>query len=233
MQTTSTRERNTMKKVLLTLIATGSATIAAVIAFASPASAEIVEICTTLDMETFTVVIEPCEDNGPLIDPNEGNEEDINIDIDLGTDFDFDWTPIDPVDPEEEDDGIEEDVDDSAEETIEENADVPVDPEEEDDGTEEDVDDSAQEIVEENVGLGIEEDIDESAEETIEENADVPAEIEEIEEIAITDEAPETEEGLPVTGGMHLYMISIAGFLLALGITVLTINKLTVRNLNR
>ena len=193
-----------MKKVLLTLIATGSATIAAVIAFASPASAEIVEICTTLDMETFTVVIEPCEDNGPLIDPNEGNEEDINIDIDLGTDFDFDWTPIDPVDPEEEDDG-----------------------------TEEDVDDSAQEIVEENVGLGIEEDIDESAEETIEENADVPAEIEEIEEIAITDEAPETEEGLPVTGGMHLYMISIAGFLLALGITVLTINKLTVRNLNR
>ena len=204
MQTTSTRERNTMKKVLLTLIATGSATIAAVIAFASPASAEIVEICTTLDMETFTVVIEPCEDNGPLIDPNEGNEEDINIDIDLGTDFDFDWTPIDPVDPEEEEDG-----------------------------TEEDVDDSAQEIVEENVGLGIEEDIDESAEETIEENADVPAEIEEIEEIAITDEAPETEEGLPVTGGMHLYMISIAGFLLALGITVLTINKLTVRNLNR
>ena len=184
MQTTSTRERNTMKKVLLTLIATGSATIAAVIAFASPASAEIVEICTTLDMETFTVVIEPCEDNGPLIDPNEGNEEDINIDIDLGTDFDFDWTPIDPVDPEEEDDGTEEDVDDSAEETIEE-------------------------------------------------NADVPAEIEEIEEIAITDEAPETEEGLPVTGGMHLYMISIAGFLLALGITVLTINKLTVRNLNR
>ncbi len=121
MQTTSTQERNTMKKALLTLIATGSATIAAVIAFASPASAEIVEICTTLNMETFTVVIEPCEDNGPLIDPNEGNEEDINIHIDLGTDFDFDWTPIDPVDPEEEEDGTEEDVDDSAEEIVEEN----------------------------------------------------------------------------------------------------------------
>ena len=130
MQTTSTQERNTMKKVLLTLIATGSATIAAVIAFASPASAEIVEICTTLNMETFTVVIEPCEDNGPLIDPNEGNEEDINIYINLGTDFDFDWTPIDPADPEEEEDGTEEDVDDSAEETTQENTDAPAETEE-------------------------------------------------------------------------------------------------------
>ena len=225
MQTTSTQERNTMKKVLLTLIATGSATIAAVIAFASPASAEIVEICTTLNMETFTVVVEPCEDNGPLIDPNEGNEEDNNIYIDLGTDFDFDWAPVDPVDPEEEEDGTEEDVDESVEEIVEENVGL---------GIEEDVDESAEEIVEENGGLGIEEDVDESAEETIEENADVPAETEEeVEEIAITDKAPETEEELPVTGGMHLYMITIAALLLALGIAVLTVNKLTVRNLNR
>ena len=180
MQTTSTQERNTMKKVLLTLIATGSATIAAVIAFASPASAEIVEICTTLNMETFTVVIEPCEDNGPLIDPNEGNEEDINIYINLGTDFDFDWTPIDPADPEEEEDGTEEDVDDSAEETIQEN-----------------------------VGLGIEEDVDDSAEETTQENADAPAETEEIaitdEVLEIEEELPVTG-----VNSVHMVLIALA-----------------------
>jgi LPXTG-motif cell wall-anchored protein len=180
MQTTSTQERNTMKKVLLTLIATGSATIAAVIAFASPASAEIVEICTTLNMETFTVVIEPCEDNGPLIDPNEGNEEDINIYINLGTDFDFDWTPIDPADPEEEEDGTEEDVDDSAEETIQEN-----------------------------VGLGIEEDVDDSAEETTQENADAPAETEEIaitdEVLETEEELPATG-----VNSVHMVLIALA-----------------------
>ena len=180
MQTTSTQERNTMKKVLLTLIATGSATIAAVIAFASPASAEIVEICTTLNMETFTVVIEPCEDNGPLIDPNEGNEEDINIYINLGTDFDFDWTPIDPADPEEEEDGTEEDVDDSAEETIQEN-----------------------------VGLGIEEDVDDSAEETTQENADAPAETEEIaitDEVLETEEELPTTG----VNSVHMVLIALA-----------------------
>ena len=180
MQTTSTQERNTMKKVLLTLIATGSATIAAVIAFASPASAEIVEICTTLNMETFTVVIEPCEDNGPLIDPNEGNEEDINIYINLGTDFDFDWTPIDPADPEEEEDGTEEDVDDSAEETIQEN-----------------------------VGLGIEEDVDDSAEETTQENTDAPAETEEIaitdEVLETEEELPATG-----VNSVHMVLIALA-----------------------
>ena len=180
MQTTSTQERNTMKKVLLTLIATGSATIAAVIAFASPASAEIVEICTTLNMETFTVVIEPCEDNGPLIDPNEGNEEDINIYINLGTDFDFDWTPIDPADPEEEEDGTEEDVDDSAEETIQEN-----------------------------VGLGIEEDVEDSAEETTQENADAPAETEEIaitdEVLETEEELPATG-----VNSVHMVLIALA-----------------------
>ena len=180
MQTTSTQERNTMKKVLLTLIATGSATIAAVIAFASPASAEIVEICTTLNMETFTVVIEPCEDNGPLIDPNEGNEEDINIYINLGTDFDFDWTPIDPADPEEEEDGTEEDVDDSAEETIQEN-----------------------------VGLGIEEDVNDSAEETTQENADAPAETEEIaitdEVLETEEELPATG-----VNSVHMVLIALA-----------------------
>ena len=214
MQTTSTQERNTMKKVLLTLIATGSATIAAVIAFASPASAEIVEICTTLNMETFTVVIEPCEDNGPLIDPNEGNEEDINIYINLGTDFDFDWTPIDPADPEEEEDGTEEDVDDSAEETIQENVGL---------GIEEDVDDSAEEIVEENVGLGIEEDVDDSAEETTQENADAPAETE---EIAITDEVLETEEELPATGVNSVHMVLIALALLVAGSLLLASSKI-------
>ena len=99
MQTTSTQERNTMKKTLLTFVAIGSATIAAVLAFASPASAEVVEECHVLNMENFTVEVVPCEGDGPLIDPNEGNEEDLNIEIDLGPNFEFDF---DPIDPEEE-----------------------------------------------------------------------------------------------------------------------------------
>ena len=51
--------------------------------------------------------------------------------------------------------------------------------------------------------------------------------------IAITDQAPETEEELPVTGGMHLYMITIAALLLALGTGALTASKLTLVNKNR
>ena len=43
----------------------------------------------------------------------------------------------------------------------------------------------------------------------------------------------ETEEELPVTGGMHLYMITIAALLLALGVAALTVNKLTLANKNR
>ncbi len=52
-------------------------------------------------------------------------------------------------------------------------------------------------------------------------------ETEEIEEVAITDEAPETEEELPATGGMHLLMIAIAGLFFALGTIALTVNKLS------
>ena len=217
MQTTSTQERNTMKKALLTFIAIGSATIAAVIAFASPASAEVidlepqVEIAVIPELEVDEVLCPDCDPILPPVDPDPiVPTVTICIEINPG-DCDLDPIIIDPI-----------------------NLIDPVDPKEEEDDTEEDGDESTGEIVEENGGLGIEEDVDESAEETIEENADVPAETEEeVEEIAITDEAPETEEELPVTGGMHLYMITIAALLLALGIAVLTVNKLTVRNLNR
>ena len=217
MQTTSTQERNTMKKALLTFIAIGSATIATVIAFASPASAEVidlepqVEIAVIPELEVDEVLCPDCDPILPPVDPDPiVPTVTICIEINPG-DCDLDPIIIDPI-----------------------NLIDPVDPKEEEDDTEEDGDESTGEIVEENGGLGIEEDVDESAEETIEENADVPAETEEeVEEIAITDEAPETEEELPVTGGMHLYMITIAALLLALGIAVLTVNKLTVRNLNR
>ena len=217
MQTTSTQERNTMKKALLTFIAIGSATIAAVIAFASPASAEVidlepqVEIAVIPELEVDEVLCPDCDPILPPVDPDPiVPTVTICIEINPG-DCDLDPIIIDPI-----------------------NLIDPVDPKEEEDDTEEDGDESTGEIVEENGGLGIEEDGDESTEETIEENADVPAETEEeVEEIAITDEAPETEEELPVTGGMHLYMITIAALLLALGIAVLTVNKLTVRNLNR
>ena len=237
MQTTSTQERNTMKKALLTFIAIGSATIAAVIAFASPASAEVidlepqVEIAVIPELEVDEVLCPDCDPILPPVDPDPiVPTVTICIEINPG---DCDLDPIiidpinliDPVDPKEEEDDTEEDGDESTGEIVEENGGL---------GIEEDGDESTGEIVEENGGLGIEEDVDESAEETIEENADVPAETEEeVEEIAITDEAPETEEELPVTGGMHLYMITIAALLLALGIAVLTVNKLTVRNLNR
>ena len=77
-----------------------------------------------------------------------------------------------------------------------------------------------------------EEEVEETPE-TEEEVEETPETEEEVEEIAITDKAPETEEELPVTGGMHLYMITIAALLLALGIAVLTVNKLTVANKNR
>ena len=133
MQTTSTQERNTMKKTLLTFVAIGSATIAAVLAFASPASAEVVEECHVLNMENFTVEVVPCEGDGPLIDPNEGNEEDLNIEIDLGPNFEFDFDPIDPEEETVEENvelGIEEDVDESTEETVEENVDAPAETEE-------------------------------------------------------------------------------------------------------
>ena len=237
MQTTSTQERNTMKKALLTFIAIGSATIAAVIAFASPASAEVidlepqVEIAVIPELEVDEVLCPDCDPILPPVDPDPiVPTVTICIEINPG---DCDLDPIiidpinliDPVDPKEEEDDTEEDGDESTGEIVEENGGL---------GIEEDGDESTGEIVEENGGLGIEEDGDESTEETIEENADVPAETEEeVEEIAITDEAPETEEELPVTGGMHLYMITIAALLLALGIAVLTVNKLTVRNLNR
>ena len=237
MQTTSTQERNTMKKALLTFIAIGSATIATVIAFASPASAEVidlepqVEIAVIPELEVDEVLCPDCDPILPPVDPDPiVPTVTICIEINPG---DCDLDPIiidpinliDPVDPKEEEDDTEEDGDESTGEIVEENGGL---------GIEEDGDESTGEIVEENGGLGIEEDVDESAEETIEENADVPAETEEeVEEIAITDEAPETEEELPVTGGMHLYMITIAALLLALGIAVLTVNKLTVRNLNR
>ena len=191
MQTTPTQERNTMKKALLTFIATGSATIAAVLALASPASAEVVEECHVLNMETFTVEVVPCEGGGPLIDPTEENEEDLTINIDLGPDFEFDFNPIDP---EEEEDDTEENVDESAEENVE---------------------------------LGIEENVDESAEENVEENTDAPAETE---EIAITDGVLESQEELPLTGGMHLYMISVAALLFVLGTVALTVNKFAVAN---
>ena len=207
MQTTPTQERNTMKKALLTFIATGSATIAAVLALASPASAEVVEECHVLNMETFTVEVVPCEGGGPLIDPTEENEEDLTINIDLGPDFEFDFNPIDP---EEEEDDTEENVDESAEENVEL-------------GIEENVDESA----EENVELGIEENVDESAEENVEENTDAPAETE---EIAITDGVLESQEELPLTGGMHLYMISVAALLFVLGTVALTVNKFAVAN---
>ena len=253
MQTTSTQERNTMKKTLLTFVAIGSATIAAVLAFASPASAEVVEECHVLNMENFTVEVVPCEGDGPLIDPNEGNEEDLNIEIDLGPNFEFDFDPIDPEEETVEENvelGIEEDVDESTEETQEENVEL---------GIEEDVDESTEEtqedapvveeapeeealivegtvlkeqqdaLAEKNVELGIEEDVDESTEETVEENVDAPAETE---EIAITDEAPEEEENqdtgdeLPKTGVDSLHMLLIALALLVAGSLLLASSKI-------
>ena len=80
--------------------------------------------------------------------------------------------------------------------------------------------------------VSTEESSDEPEAEAKTETEDAP-ETEEVEEIAITEEAPETEEELPVTGGMHLYMITIAALLLPLGDAALTVNKLTLANKNR
>ena len=233
MQTTSTQERNTMKKTLLTFVAIGSATIAAVLAFASPASAEVVEECHVLNMENFTVEVVPCEGDGPLIDPNEGNEEDLNIEIDLGPDFEFHFDPIDPEEETVEENvelGIEEDVDESTEETQEDAPVVEEAPEEEAlivEGTV--LKEQQDALAEKNVELGIEEDVDESTEETVEENVDAPAETE---EIAITDEAPEEEENqdtgdeLPKTGVDSLHMLLIALALLVAGSLLLASSKI-------
>ena len=50
--------------------------------------------------------------------------------------------------------------------------------------------------------------------------------------MCIRDRAPETEEELPVTGGMHLYMLAIATLFFALGTAVLTVNKLLAAKKN-
>ena len=211
MQTTSTQERNTMKKALLTFIAIGSATIAAVIAFASPASAEVidlepqVEIAVIPELEVDEVLCPDCDPILPPVDPDPiVPTVTICIEINPG-DCDLDPIIIDPI-----------------------NLIDPVDPKEEEDDPEEDGDESTEEIVEENVELGIEEDGDESTEEIVEENVDAPAETE---EIAITDEAPEEEnqdtgDELPKTGVDIFHILLIALALLVAGFLLLASSKI-------
>jgi LPXTG-motif cell wall-anchored protein len=211
MQTTSTQERNTMKKALLTFIAIGSATIATVIAFASPASAEVielepqVEIAVIPELEVDEVLCPDCDPILPPVDPDPiVPTVTICIEINPG-DCDLDPIIIDPI-----------------------NLIDPVDPKEEEDDPEEDGDESTEEIVEENVELGIEEDGDESTEEIVEENVDAPAETE---EIAITDEAPEEEnqdtgDELPKTGVDIFHILLIALALLVAGFLLLASSKI-------
>ena len=211
MQTTSTQERNTMKKALLTFIAIGSATIATVIAFASPASAEVielepqVEIAVIPELEVDEVLCPDCDPILPPVDPDPiVPTVTICIEINPG-DCDLDPIIIDPI-----------------------NLIDPVDPKEEEDDPEEDGDESTGEIVEENVELGIEEDGDESTEEIVEENVDAPAETE---EIAITDEAPEEEnqdtgDELPKTGVDIFHILLIALALLVAGFLLLASSKI-------
>ena len=211
MQTTSTQERNTMKKALLTFIAIGSATIATVIAFASPASAEVielepqVEIAVIPELEVDEVLCPDCDPILPPVDPDPiVPTVTICIEINPG-DCDLDPIIIDPI-----------------------NLIDPVDPKEEEDDTEEDGDESTGEIVEENVELGIEEDGDESTGEIVEENVDAPAETE---EIAITDEAPEEEnqdtgDELPKTGVDIFHILLIALALLVAGFLLLASSKI-------
>ena len=211
MQTTSTQERNTMKKALLTFIAIGSATIATVIAFASPASAEVielepqVEIAVIPELEVDEVLCPDCDPILPPVDPDPiVPTVTICIEINPG-DCDLDPIIIDPI-----------------------NLIDPVDPKEEEDDPEEDGDESTGEIVEENVELGIEEDGDESTEEIVEENVDAPAETE---EIAITDEAPEEEnqdtgDELPKTGVDIFHILLIALALLVAGSLLLASSKI-------
>ena len=142
MQTTSNQERNTMKKALLTFIAIGSATIATVIAFASPASAEVielepqVEIAVIPELEVDEVLCPDCDPILPPVDPDPiVPTVTICIEINPG---DCDLDPIiidpinliDPVDPKEEEDDPEEDGDESTEEIVEENVDAPAETEE-------------------------------------------------------------------------------------------------------
>ena len=211
MQTTSTQERNTMKKALLTFIAIGSATIATVIAFASPASAEVielepqVEIAVIPELEVDEVLCPDCDPILPPVDPDPiVPTVTICIEINPG-DCDLDPIIIDPI-----------------------NLIDPVDPKEEEDDPEEDGDESTEEIVEENVELGIEEDGDESTGEIVEENVDAPAETE---EIAITDEAPEEEnqdtgDELPKTGVDIFHILLIALALLVAGFLLLASSKI-------
>jgi len=211
MQTTSTQERNTMKKALLTFIAIGSATIATVIAFASPASAEVielepqVEIAVIPELEVDEVLCPDCDPILPPVDPDPiVPTVTICIEINPG-DCDLDPIIIDPI-----------------------NLIDPVDPKEEENDPEEDGDESTEEIVEENVELGIEEDGDESTEEIVEENVDAPAETE---EIAITDEAPEEEnqdtgDELPKTGVDIFHILLIALALLVAGFLLLASSKI-------
>ena len=211
MQTTSTQERNTMKKALLTFIAIGSATIATVIAFASPASAEVielepqVEIAVIPELEVDEVLCPDCDPILPPVDPDPiVPTVTICIEINPG-DCDLDPIIIDPI-----------------------NLIDPVDPKEEEDDPEEDGDESTEEIVEENVELGLEEDGDESTEEIVEENVDAPAETE---EIAITDEAPEEEnqdtgDELPKTGVDIFHILLIALALLVAGFLLLASSKI-------
>ena len=211
MQTTSTQERNKMKKALLTFIAIGSATIATVIAFASPASAEVielepqVEIAVIPELEVDEVLCPDCDPILPPVDPDPiVPTVTICIEINPG-DCDLDPIIIDPI-----------------------NLIDPVDPKEEEDDPEEDGDESTEEIVEENVELGIEEDGDEPTEEIVEENVDAPAETE---EIAITDEAPEEEnqdtgDELPKTGVDIFHILLIALALLVAGFLLLASSKI-------
>ena len=91
-------------------------------------------------------------------------------------------------------------------------------------------DENCEEVEEVVITDGGDSEEDNSTEEKVEET---PETEDEVEEIAITDKAPETQEELPVTGGMHLYMIAIAALLLVLGTAALTINKLIPTNKTR
>ena len=273
MQTTRNRERNTMKKALLTFIAIGSATIATVIAFASPVSAEVidlepqVEIVVIPELEVDEVLCPDCDPILPPVDPDpivttvticiEINPGDCDAPVsspcplpglghldDSHEDCDFEINDVpnctveglghlqsdneDCVEPVAmcEIDGLETlTADDENCEEIEEVVITDGGDSEEDNSTEEE----AEETPESEEKVEVEE-TPESEEVVVEE---APETEEEAEEIAITDKAPETQEELPVTGGMHLYMIAIAALLLVLGTAALTINKLIPTNKNR
>ncbi len=128
----------------------------------------------------------------------------------------------DPVteDPEEETPEEETpETEDPVEETPEEET-----PETKEPVTEDPVDETPE--TEELEEIAITDETPETEEPVTEDPVDETPETEELEEIAITDETPEKEEELPLTGGMHLYMVAIALSLLVAGFLLLASSKI-------